>query len=60
MKSERIGNVWEDMVILNVNNVSVSRSGRMILQDINLRLSKGEFVGLVGPNGSGKLSLIHI
>ena len=58
MKSERIGNLWEDIVILNVNNVSVSRSGRMILQDINLRLSKGEFVGLVGPNGSGKSTLL--
>lgn len=58
MKSERIGNLWEDIVILDVNNVSVSRSGRMILQDINLRLSKGEFVGLVGPNGSGKSTLL--
>ena len=52
------GKVWEDALILDVNNVSVSRSGKMILRDIDLRLSKGEFVGLVGPNGSGKSTLL--
>ena len=54
----KVGNVWDDALILDVNNVSVSRSGKMILRDIDLRLSKGEFVGLVGPNGSGKSTLL--
>jgi len=58
MKSMEVGKVWEDALILDVNNVSVSRSGKMILRDIDLRLSKGEFVGLVGPNGSGKSTLL--
>ena len=58
MKSMKVGNVWDDALILDVNNVSVSRSGKMILRDIDLRLSKGEFVGLVGPNGSGKSTLL--
>lgn len=58
MKSMKVGKIWEDALILDVNNVSVSRSGKMILRDIDLRLSKGEFVGLVGPNGSGKSTLL--
>ena len=58
MKSMKVENVWDDALILDVNNVSVSRSGKMILRDIDLRLSKGEFVGLVGPNGSGKSTLL--
>ena len=58
MKSMKVGYVWDDALILDVNNVSVSRSGKMILRDIDLRLSKGEFVGLVGPNGSGKSTLL--
>tara|TARA_B110000003_G_C16604604_1_gene517003 strand:+ start:314 stop:1096 length:783 start_codon:yes stop_codon:yes gene_type:complete len=53
-----VGSLNEDLPILEVNNVSVSRSGKMILRDIDLRLSKGEFVGLVGPNGSGKSTLL--
>lgn len=58
MNPVQVGNIWDDALILDVNNVSVSRSGKMILRDINLRLSKGEFVGLVGPNGSGKSTLL--
>lgn len=58
MKPVQIESPWDDALILDVNNVSVSRSGKMILRDINLRLSKGEFVGLVGPNGSGKSTLL--
>jgi len=44
--------------VLDIQNLSVSRSGKVIIRDINLSIKKGEFVGLVGPNGSGKTTLI--
>jgi len=44
--------------ILVVDNLSVSRSGKLIISDINLKVSRGEFIGLVGPNGSGKSTFI--
>ena len=44
--------------ILQINDLSVARSGEIVIQEVNLDIRKGEFVGLVGPNGSGKSNVI--
>jgi len=46
------------MPILKVKDLSVSRSGKLVIHGINLEVFKGEFIGLVGPNGSGKSTLL--
>lgn len=48
----------EELSVLDVQNITVVRSGRVIIKDIDLKIDKGEFVGLVGPNGSGKSTLL--
>ena len=35
--------------ILKIEDLSVSRSGKTIIKDIDLTIEKGEFVGIVGP-----------
>ena len=47
-----------DPPILEVNNLTVIRSGKVVLKDIDLVVHKGEFIGLVGPNGSGKSTFL--
>ena len=47
-----------DPPILEVNNLTVIRSGKIVLKDVDLTIQKGEFIGLVGPNGSGKSTLL--
>ncbi|MBT3657942.1 MAG: metal ABC transporter ATP-binding protein [Euryarchaeota archaeon] len=47
-----------EVSVLDVQNMTVVRSGRVIIRDIDLKINKGEFVGLVGPNGSGKSTLL--
>ncbi len=44
--------------ILKLRNISVLRSGVEVLDNISIEVNKGDFVGLVGPNGGGKTSLL--
>lgn len=43
---------------LNVENLSFSYEAEKILEDISLHISKGEFIGLIGANGSGKSTML--
>ena len=44
--------------VLSIKKLSVERGGQRVLENINLDIELGDFVGLVGPNGGGKTSLI--
>ncbi|MGE8057067.1 ATP-binding cassette domain-containing protein [Bacillus mycoides] len=44
---------------LKVNGISKKIKGQMILNDINLELSKGKIYGFKGKNGSGKTMLFR-
>lgn len=43
------------MTGLRLRNISVNYGERKILKNLNLDISRGEFCGLLGLNGSGKL-----
>jgi ABC-type Mn2+/Zn2+ transport system ATPase subunit len=45
---------------IELNEVSVKKSKRVLLDRINLRILKNEFVGVIGPNGAGKTSLLNV
>lgn len=44
--------------ILGIEKLAVFRSGVRVIDDINMTISCGEFVGIVGPNGAGKTTLL--
>ena len=48
------------MKALEVNNVNVKLNGSLVLEDINLQLDEGEFLGVIGPNGAGKTTLLKV
>ena len=46
------------MSLITVENLSVKYGTNFVLKKINLEIKSGEIVTIVGPNGSGKTSLI--
>ena len=45
--------------ILLVKNVTKSFNNRVVLNQINFHLNRGEIFGILGPNGAGKSTLIR-
>ncbi|WP_426456738.1 ABC transporter ATP-binding protein [Staphylococcus cohnii] len=45
--------------MIEVNNLSKSFGDKQVLKDINVAFEKGEIVGLIGPSGTGKTTLIQ-
>lgn len=48
------------MNVLEMENVSLKRDGKWILQDINWTIQKGQHWVLFGLNGSGKTSILNL
>ena len=46
--------------VLELFNTFQEYSGRIILNDISLRIRKGEFVTIVGPTGCGKSTMLRM
>jgi len=47
-------------IAIDLRNITVTRRGKTVLQDISLKLIKGRFLGIVGPNGAGKTTLLTV
>jgi zinc transport system ATP-binding protein len=46
--------------VIAIDNVSFSYGGPPALEHISLNIEKGEFLGVVGPNGGGKSTLLKL
>lgn len=51
------------MSLIEVSNLGKTYFGEVnteVLEDINFKIEKGEFLSVMGPSGSGKSTLLHI
>lgn len=44
--------------IIEIKNLSAGYDGRTVLRDVNLTVYDRDFLGIIGPNGGGKTTLI--
>jgi len=48
------------MVLLQTKNLTKSFGGLTAVSDLNIKVNKGEIVGLIGPNGAGKTTVFNL
>jgi zinc transport system ATP-binding protein len=46
--------------ILSIKDLCVFKDGHTVLDGVNLDLEEGDFLGLIGPNGGGKSTLLKV
>ena len=46
--------------IIQLNHICAAYERKKVLEDINLTVYEKDFLGVIGPNGGGKTTLIKI
>ncbi len=47
-------------IAIAVNNVTFAYQNNVVLENITFQISDGDYVGIIGPNGGGKTTLLKI
>ena len=60
IKKFKIETHKEDETIVELKNISVFFNKRQILDNLNLKITKQEILGMLGPNGVGKSTIFNL
>src|SRR5512140_376997 len=48
------------MALISLQDVSLGFGGPLLLEQVNLQIERGEWIGLLGRNGMGKSTLLRL
>ncbi|MCD8176275.1 MAG: ABC transporter ATP-binding protein [Tannerellaceae bacterium] len=46
--------------IIDIRNITAGYGDKIVLRDVNLSLYENDFLGIIGPNGGGKTTLLKV
>ena len=46
--------------LIDIEHVTAAYGNKTVLRDISLTVWKGDFLGIIGPNGGGKTTLLKV
>jgi len=46
--------------LIELKGISASYNGYAVLAEVNLKIREGDFIGVIGPNGGGKTTLLKV
>ncbi len=46
--------------LFEISNLSASYNGTLVLEKVNLKVRENDFIGIIGPNGGGKTTLLKV
>ena len=58
LDNTQVATMQEKTPVLEVSNLSISRSNSIVIENASFTILRGDYVGIVGPNGGGKTSLL--
>jgi zinc transport system ATP-binding protein len=57
-KINQLDAIDEKTPVLEVSDLYVKRANSIVVEDANFTINRGDYVGIVGPNGGGKTTLL--
>ena len=46
--------------IINIKHLAAGYEGKEVLHDVNLTIYQDDYLGIIGPNGGGKTTLMRL
>jgi len=50
----------ENHILIEIKDIEAGYSGEIVLSAVNLKIRKNDFIGIIGPNGGGKTTLVKV